>query len=1138
MAQSNYSKEELPSISLYQDHLSKRYQLQISYASNAAELEKKIKLECMTQIYQEEVELAEKALVRKRDSIRKEHEDELKAVTWVLQDAIITKNKLAEEEARKELARINNLIQQETLLERQRLDAAIEDRLRSEESVKQRLNKINEERFNQQYKVANIYDKKQLADRRKNALLELKLNLDNNLKLQEEDLARLDEEIQKQQTIRAESEEGSDEAMIAAAELTSLSQKREEILQNISSTESEIEETKKAESEWAKESAENNIRVRAAEEAKLSATERYTKAKERQKTLEEEIDKLNREIAVNEELGIDTTALKETLADFTIEFDEIGSKIGDHAKAAAKEQKKKAKSNVSTEFAELKDAILHGKNASQEAQENIQSKKDEAAQKTAEQFQALAKQSLDAIDSNIKSFFEYQASINARLQGADKTYTDMVRMVRNNVGISGVTNQKEVLANIKKLVESGVAYDIEARAYLATMTEEIAQTFDAFDGNLLRMIRLQQADITASRLGMEAALLTFFNENFKDSSYLSDGFDQVTSAIFDASAQLSKEESMAFEYMTQKWMGALYSLGFSQETTSKIAEGLNYLGTGNVDALNGNESLQTLMAMSAARSGISYADILTQGLNADTTNKLLKSMVEYLYEIATNTDNQVTKSAYSTLLGLNISDLKTVSTLSQEDIDGIYNSTLNYSQAMSETANQLSQVASRTHLSQILDTAFENALATSSTLIGNNVASYATWKVLNVVEDLTGGIAIPSVLAAGFGVDLETTVTQAAKTGMAGLGLMGSLLSSLFSGSLFGTSDLNKWGYSEYNSRGDQIKGISKGVSSGRSVSSEMVGSASSSDVKNSTLSESASSAEEDSKITNKSTADQADAAQKFNEHVLEALGYPDSPLIEQVVAIHGQTLELNSAMIKAHELHEGAYNNIRNLLSLDRYFKTHGGIATFQSDLLEQINSIDISTQELSAVLTYSAATEALLTAHNFSSTLSATAQTSLTDLMEYSTSMLSQTSTLTGYLKTANVANMSAIRTIIAESEIEDAIAESRAAAIQELGAVNELLKSEVAAKEAGEAVLQKVKIEDISQALRDSLKTELRTLIASAMADALVNKIAGSDDDTDTVLSRLRSAIEDITVKINDDSVDSIGSAIGRALPGSII
>ena len=130
----------------------------------------------------------------------------------------------------------------------------------------------------------------------------------------------------------------------------------------------------------------------------------------------------------------------------------------------------------------------------------------------------------------------------------------------------------------------------------------------------------------------------------------------------------------------QKWLGSLYSVGVSDSAVNTIAEGLNLLGTGNVTALNSNESMQTLMAMSASKAGVSYADILTGGLDAETTNKLLKSMVEYLQSIANNTDNnQVTKSAYANLFGISATDIRAISNLTQDDVNNISKQTLNYS---------------------------------------------------------------------------------------------------------------------------------------------------------------------------------------------------------------------------------------------------------------------------------------------------------------------------------------------------------------------------------------------------------------------------------------------------------------------------
>lgn len=490
---------------------------------------------------------------------------------------------------------------------------------------------------------------------------------------------------------------------------------------------------------------------------------------------------------------------------------------------------------------------------------------------------------LNKIDENIDSFYEYQSVVEARLQGSEYSYKKALTTISKNVGMSGIVSQKDVVKKLVELSDRGIAYNLELRAFLATVSDDIAQTFDVFDSNLMRLIRLQQSDTTAARLGMEASLNRLFNQYFSDTSYLKDAADSVSQAIIDANSQLTKDMSVEFEFMVQKWLGALYSLGMDSGTISTIAQGLNFLGTGNVEALNGNESLQSLLAMSASRAGISYADILTGGLDADTTNNLMKSMIEYLKSIAENTDNnQVTKSAYSNVFGFNISDLTAVSSLSETDIANIHKESLDYQGAMDEYQYQANQIVNRTHISQMLDTVFDNALMSASTAIGSHWSAYALWKTLNVVEDLTGGIAIPGISVMGNMVDLHQTVTGLAKTGIAGLGLMGSLLGSLVNGSLFGTSDVNKWGYDEFTARGGPTKGISKGIAQGTSESSSMsnVGSASSGDIKTTSMNDATDEAEEDSKVTNKNVEENADIYTK----IYEAIANEETSVLSEII--------------------------------------------------------------------------------------------------------------------------------------------------------------------------------------------------------------------------------------------------------------
>lgn len=433
---------------------------------------------------------------------------------------------------------------------------------------------------------------------------------------------------------------------------------------------------------------------------------------------------------------------------------------------------------------------------------------------------------LNEITDNVNTFYEYQAKVEARLQGTEVSYADSLEKIRNNVNFSGYIRQKDVITNLVKLVDTGVSYNVDLRAFLATISDDIAATFDAFDSDLLKLIRIQQADTTAARLGMEASLTKLFNEYFSDTSYLSDAYDGVSKVLSEVSALKNKDDSLEFEYMVQKWLGSLYSVGLSDSAANKIAEGISYLGTGNVDALNSNESLQTLLAMSASHAGLSYADLLTGDLTSENTNRLLKGMIEYLQEIANNTDSSVvTKSAYANLFGLSTTDLRSIQNISNDSIDKLYEENLTYNNALTELQYQTSQIASRTHISQVLANVLDNAMMSTATTLANQTDIWSTWMVLDVIEKLTGGIDIPTVTVMGNSVDLNTTVTALAKSGIAGQGLMSSLLEALSSGEWGANFNLNAWGFDEYTARGQELQyqGIQKTPQTGISVSKEFI---------------------------------------------------------------------------------------------------------------------------------------------------------------------------------------------------------------------------------------------------------------------------------------------------------------------------
>ena len=408
----------------------------------------------------------------------------------------------------------------------------------------------------------------------------------------------------------------------------------------------------------------------------------------------------------------------------------------------------------------------------------------------------------------------------------------------NNLAASPFVKQQDYLNNLDKAVAAGIAYNVEQRTFLATISESISDTFDAFNSELLRLIKLQQSDSTAARLGMEAAIQRGLNNAFSDSSYMTSQYQNVSGALLGAESLMSRNEAVEFEYMVQKWLGALYSLGLSDSSVNMIASAINALGTGDVTTLT-NSPMQTLFAMAASRSGnLDYAKALTNGLNASGINDLMKSMVEYLQQIAEESGNNVVKSAYKDLYQISLSDLKAVSSLTNKEIENIYNQSLGYSGAEGELNKQLSNLSKRFSIGEMT----QNLIANFKYGIGSDIASspaqYITWELADLIKSTTGGIHLPAFTIEG--------LMQTAMVGISTISQLGSIIKGL--GSWLNPS-LSVWGGTETTTRGgflETTSGFSRQTSQ-----SQYVGSSSAEDMRSETLSSATEDAQDVADITN-----------------------------------------------------------------------------------------------------------------------------------------------------------------------------------------------------------------------------------------------------------------------------------------------
>lgn len=446
------------------------------------------------------------------------------------------------------------------------------------------------------------------------------------------------------------------------------------------------------------------------------------------------------------------------------------------------------------------------------------------------------------LDKTIDSIGEYQGRINTRLYGSGLTWENglpwesgLSNRLAGVVGISPFIQTKKLYDNVDKLVNKGISYNIEQRAFLETIAGKIATTFHVDNQSLLNLIRVQQADTTAARLGLEANLNKYFNGMYQSTEYLTDSFDTVSSSIYEALSQMSAEAGVGVEYQIQKWLGSLYSVGMSSSSISGLAGALGQIGSGNLS--NVSTGLGRLLIMAG---GKNYTSILKGGLTAENTNLLLASMVQYLAEIAESTkENLVVRSKYAEVFGLSVSDLTAIANLAPS-LKDIYGSSLDYASAMNELTTQAGLIGARTSIGEMMSNMWENVQYNMASGIAANPALFAIWKVANALDSIAGGIALPDIKVMGSGVNLQTTVADIMRVGALSGGLLGGIGTIIASGAGGGFSApamLNALGLT-----GAKVSTVTRGSGLGSTTSgfttsaSTFVGNTSGSDVYESTM--------------------------------------------------------------------------------------------------------------------------------------------------------------------------------------------------------------------------------------------------------------------------------------------------------------
>ena len=462
----------------------------------------------------------------------------------------------------------------------------------------------------------------------------------------------------------------------------------------------------------------------------------------------------------------------------------------------------------------------------------------------------LAKQ----LEGQIDTIAGKKGAIDTRLQGSNNkttmfgSYWD--QLVKDMASVGAVTpyfKQEDFAKNIETLVAKGISFDLKQRAFLMTVSDKIASTFEVSNATLLRLVRIQQEDSTAGRLGMESALNAFLNNMYETSEYLSDVAGSVKSSLEEMEALMSGKEGTEVEWQVQKWLGSLYSVGMSSNAVQGISGALGQIAAGQIEGLNGGAG--NLLIMAASDAGLSIADILTDGITAEETNKLMQAAVNYLAELAESAkDNKVVQQQLADVFGVKASDLRAATNLvvpgTTNDISG-YN--LTYGNMLSQLSMMAGSMDQRTSVAEMMTNLWANGQYTLAGSMASNPVSYFIYKMAKVVDDAAGGIDLPFINVMGFGVDLNTTVSDLMRVAAVGAGILGSIgpmisgLGSSFSGSAM----LNKLGIGTGSGlaitpRGEfKAEQLSDRTTRKSKSESGYAGNTSGSDIKDSTIQES-----------------------------------------------------------------------------------------------------------------------------------------------------------------------------------------------------------------------------------------------------------------------------------------------------------
>ena len=488
-------------------------------------------------------------------------------------------------------------------------------------------------------------------------------------------------------------------------------------------------------------------------------------------------------------------------------------------------KKRKDEIELQEELAEIELEALNLKNDAQKrfAKELIEYQTDKTKYLT-DKLIAVTGLITDTLDPIINKYIDSVQSLNAHLVGSGTSSSRLTDSLQNALSGQGLVSQEKVYDRLTEYVKSGIVYNVEQRAFLRTIADDIDLVFDGWTTSMNQLVRLQRQDLTANRLALEYSLQGFLNQNYQTSEYIKDSFASISESLLVSQSTMTAQNAMAYEAVVQSWLGSLYSGGANSTTISKLAKAIDQLGSGDITGIGSD--ISNLVLMGAARAGLDYGAILNQGLNAGTADKLLAGITSYMSEMSGRESN-VVRSQLGKLFGVGITDLIAASNVGNTkggvstDISGL-----------------LSDYSGFVPVNKKFSNLLDNMMYTWGTNIASSNVGYVSYKIENILAKNFGklleGVRTPDWLPISFDIGraiqaapLLTLIPTLFQT-------IGDVGVSAFSG-LFGSGGANGL-TGIFNSLSKAVEGTTIKISDMGVSGSAYFGSGASSDILNNSI--------------------------------------------------------------------------------------------------------------------------------------------------------------------------------------------------------------------------------------------------------------------------------------------------------------